>query len=191
MEKLDNLIKKMNTALWSFGGIMLLLISLSVSYDVVTRYVFKYSNEWVGEYAGYMLVCITFLAAPYTLYVGGMTKVDLITSMVRPRVKWILAIIVSLLSLLYLGVFFRMSFNLMMRSLMRGWRSQTSIRTLLWIPQLIIPTGAILMILSTLVVLLKTIVTGPEKKAVPHKLTDEELTEKAKEQAKDEGGDIQ
>jgi len=189
LDSIDGIVKKLNGVLWSLSGYLLLLISLAVSYDVITRYIFKYSNEWVGEYCGYMLVCIAFLAAPHTLHVGGMTRVDLIVNAVRPRVKWIITIITGLLALLYLVVLFRVSLTLMMRSLARGWRSQTSLRTPLWIPQIAIPAGTILMILSSLVVLAKNIITVP-KKDVPKrkKLTDEELAKQILEEAKEEAG---
>ena len=188
VEKIDNLVKKMNIALWSFAGILLLMISLSIGYDVVTRYVFSYSNEWVGEYSGYMLVCLAFLSAPYTLYIGGMTKVDIITSAVNPRAKRILLIVTLTLTLVYLGILFKESSSLMMKSFTRGWRSATTIRTPLWIPQLAVPAGAVLMFLTTLLNLAKTILTKPERDAPKKKLTDEDLAKQLLEEAKEEAG---
>jgi TRAP-type C4-dicarboxylate transport system permease small subunit len=186
MDKIDAIIKKLSIALWSFGGILLLLISLSVSYDVVTRYFFSYSNEWVGEYSGYMLVCIAFLAAPYTLYIGGMTKVDLITSAVKPKAKKMLLIATLVITLVYLGILFKESSGLMMKSLTRDWRSATTIRTPLWIPQLAVPAGTVLMFLTTLLNLVKAIISKPE--APKQKLSDEELAKQLLKEAKEEGG---
>ena len=187
VEKIDNVVGQLNKTLWSLSGIILMIIGVSVCYDVFTRFVLNYSNEWVGEYAGYMYVCITFMAAPYTLYVGGMTKVDLIVNALKPMKKWLLTIFTSLLSLFYLGVLFRMSYNLVFRSFIRDWRSATQLRTPLWIPQMAIPIGAILMFLSVLTLLIKIIITGPEKTEVK-KLTEEELVEKAKKDAREEAG---
>lgn len=188
MDKIDKIIKKLSVALWSFGGILLLLISLSVSYDVVTRYVFSYSNEWVGEYSGYMLVCIAFLAAPYTLYIGGMTKVDLITSAVKPKVRKILLIITLAITLVYLGILFKESASLMMKSFTRGWRSATTIRTPLWVPQLAVPVGTVLMFLTTLLNFVKAIISKPEAEAPKKKQTDEEMAKQLLKEATEEGG---
>lgn len=188
MDKIDGIVKKLSIALWSFGGILLLLISLSVSYDVITRYFFKYSNEWVGEFSGYMLVCIAFLAAPYTLYIGGMTKVDLITSAVKPKVRKILLIATLVITLVYLAVLFKESASLMMKSFSRGWRSATTLRTPLWIPQLAVPAGTVLMFLTTLLNLVKAILSKPELEGPKKKLTDEELAKQLLKEAKEEGG---
>ena len=189
LERIDNLLKKLTTALWSFGAVLLFVISLSVCYDVITRYVFNYSNEWVMEYSGYMLVCIAFLGAPYVTHINRMTKVDLIDSVVSPRVKRIILIIVLLISLGYLAVLFRQSSSLMLKSLLRGWRSATTIRTPLWIPQLTIPVGVALMFLVTFVKLLKTIITKPEKEAPKRKLTEEEQAKLLFESALKEAGE--
>lgn len=175
MKKIEELVGKMNKALWSASGFLLLIIALSITYDVICRYVLNHSNEWVGEYSGYMLVCITFLAAPHTLFVGGMTRIDLVTSKVQPRTKRILEIITLSITLVYLGVLFKESGTLVLNSFTRGWRSATTIRTPLWIPQMAVPAGAALMFLTSLTRLIIVIISKPASAAPKKKLSDDEL----------------
>jgi TRAP-type C4-dicarboxylate transport system permease small subunit len=165
------------------GAFLLFLISLSVFWEVFSRKILNVSHEWVGEYCGYAMVMIAFLAAPHALFTGSMTKVDLLTNKVSPKALKVLSIIILLITLGYLITFFIQSFTLMRNSLVRGYRSATMLRTPLWIPQLTIPAGAMLMILTTVVMLIKTILMKPAAKAPKEKLTDDELAQKILQEA--------
>jgi TRAP-type C4-dicarboxylate transport system permease small subunit len=88
----------------------------------------------------------------------------------------------------YLAILFKESTSLMLKSLTRGWRSATTIRTPLWIPQLAVPAGTGLMFLTTLLLLAKTVITKPEKEVPKKKLSDDELAKQLLEEAKEEAG---
>jgi TRAP-type C4-dicarboxylate transport system permease small subunit len=181
--KIDQVVNRLNRALLVIGAFLLFLISLAVFWEVFSRKVLNVSHEWVGEYCGYTMVMIAFLAAPHALFTGSMTRVDLLANKISPRALKVLSIIILLITLGYLITFFIQSFTLMRNSLMRGYRSATMLRTPLWIPQLTIPAGAMLMILTTLVMLIKTILTKPAEKAPREKLTDDELAQKILKEA--------
>ena len=79
MKRLFKLVDTLNLWLWYAASALLVLIAVSVFYEVICRYVFSHSNVWVGECSGYLFAFIAFLGAPYVYSKGGMTAVGMLT----------------------------------------------------------------------------------------------------------------
>jgi TRAP-type C4-dicarboxylate transport system permease small subunit len=191
LKQVTEIITKLNKGLWSFGSILLLLISLAVCFDVITRYAFGFSSEWVGEFSGYLLVCIAYMSSPHALYIGRMTKVDLILSKVGPRTKKTLTILAHAISLVYLVIMLRESGKLVYNSFTLNWRSSTQLRTPLWIPQAILPAGVFLMVATNVLLLIQAVITKPEAPKPRVKLSDDEIAQQILKEAKEEVGNFE
>jgi TRAP-type C4-dicarboxylate transport system permease small subunit len=137
-------------------GIALAAISLLgslvlVVYSVVMRYFLNQPAAWVDELVGYLLVACVMLAAADALLEGEHLAVDLVTERLGTRGKrlTLLAGLAAVaLSALLLAI---EGYDMVAFSRMVGLMSNGYMATPMWIPQLLIPIGAALMLLAALV----------------------------------------
>jgi len=66
---------------------MLVLMSLSISLDVVLRYTINYPIKWVFEATEYALLFITFLAATWVLQKDEHVRLDLVLNAMGERLR--------------------------------------------------------------------------------------------------------
>jgi len=78
------------------AGVLLLLMTLSVCYTVITRYLHLNPPIWTIPVNEYILLWITFLATAWLLRKGGHVKIDAVVSRLEPKTQRILNIIVSI-----------------------------------------------------------------------------------------------
>ena len=81
-----------------FAGLLVVTVTLSVLYEIVARYVFNSPTIWAVDLTEYSLVYITFLGTPWVLRDHAHTRVELVVERLRPRVRLILGIVVSLVA---------------------------------------------------------------------------------------------
>jgi C4-dicarboxylate transporter DctQ subunit len=67
------------------AGILLLLVTLFVSYAVIVRYLHFRPPVWVLQYTEYALLWITFLGAAWLLREGGHIRIDTVMAMLNSR----------------------------------------------------------------------------------------------------------
>ena len=129
-----------------------LLASLAlVSYSVAMRYFFNQPIPWIDEMVGYLLVACVMLAAADTLRTGEHISVDVLTERLSARGRrWVLvggliAVAVTALLLAKEGV------DMVAFSRMVGLISNGYLAVPMWIPQALVPIGAVLLLLAALV----------------------------------------
>jgi TRAP-type C4-dicarboxylate transport system permease small subunit len=128
-----------------------LLASLAVIvYGVARRYVFNAPVAWTDELVGYLLVASVMLAAAEALFGGEHISVDIVTERLGPRGKR-LAYLVGLAAVAASGVLLIVEGVGMVRfSRQVGLRSNGDLAVPLWIPQSLVPIGALLLLLAAL-----------------------------------------
>ena len=82
------------------AGILLLLVTLFVSYSVIVRYLNFKPPVWVLQFTEYALLWVTFLGAAWLLRLGGHIRIDTLVSYLSPGVRKCLDIIVGILGCL-------------------------------------------------------------------------------------------
>jgi len=80
---------------------LVLLMMLTVIYDVVARLVFRAPTLWVIDVNEYMLVYLTFLPAAWILLKDGHIKVEILVSRFGPRGQRVTGFITDVIGLLY------------------------------------------------------------------------------------------
>ena len=81
------------------GGILLLVMVLSICYEIVLRYFFNRPTLWAVGVVEYILFCITFLATAWVLRRDGHIRIDLGMSFFTERGRLRLNIITSCMGL--------------------------------------------------------------------------------------------
>lgn len=84
-----------NISEWSgrFALLLVPLLMLSVSYEVVARYVFKSPTLWGFDTDQFLLIIIVSLGGGWTLLHRGHVNVDIIYGQFKPRVRAIIDVL--------------------------------------------------------------------------------------------------
>jgi C4-dicarboxylate transporter DctQ subunit len=79
------------------AGLLLLLVTLFVSYNVILRYLHIKHPIWILQYTEYALLWITFLGAAWLLRMGGHIRIDTVIMRLGPKTRGIIEVIVAVL----------------------------------------------------------------------------------------------
>jgi C4-dicarboxylate transporter DctQ subunit len=89
-----------------FSGTLIIILMLSIVYEVVMRYFFNSPTSWVIDFSGYMQYAIVMLGAAWVLKRNGHTKIDILSVQLRGKKETILNAITSSIGFLTCAVFF-------------------------------------------------------------------------------------
>lgn len=127
------------------GGLLIVALMLIVASEVVSRSVFNHSFLVADEYSGYIAVMLVFLGIPYALHEEALLRVDFFFERMRGRWRLLVALLFDLISLavtLIIGFYLT---RMALTTFERGTFSSTPAMTPLWIPQIVMPVGILLL----------------------------------------------
>ena len=163
MSGLERFIRAIARVALALSAAALLASLATIVYSVVRRYVFNAPVAWGDELVGYLLVASVMLAAAESLLGGEHSSVDIVTEHLSPRGRWIaflfglVAVAATALLLAVEGV------GTVRFSLMVGQRSNGELALPLWMPQALVPIGALLLLAAAVA----AIVQAWRSKTVP------------------------
>lgn len=108
---------------------------------VTIRYVFHESSYWQSEFVTYVLIAATFVGSPYVLLTRGHVNVDLLPMYLGARARLVLALLASVISLLFCALVAWYGYTLWHEAWTKGWYSDTIWAVRLWIPYAAMPIG--------------------------------------------------
>jgi TRAP-type C4-dicarboxylate transport system permease small subunit len=131
-----------------------LLVSLAlIAYSVVMRYFLNRPQSWIDEIAGYLLVASVMLAAADALFHGEHIAVDIVTERLPPRAKGIVHNL-GLVAVAIMGALLAASgWGMIEFSWMSGLLSTGYLSVPMWIPQLLVPIGGVLLVIAAMAML--------------------------------------
>ena len=104
--KLSRFFDKVLTVAAYVSGFIIILMMLSISYEVVMRYFFDAPTSWAIDFSGYMQHALVLLGAAWVLKNGGHTKIDLFVHSLKGRKSKIINVVTSLLAFVACVLFF-------------------------------------------------------------------------------------
>ncbi len=134
----------------AFAAVALLVSMTLISYSVVMRYLLNQPVPWVDELVGYLLVFGVMFAAADALRHGEHIAVDILTEKLAARGKrraallGMVAVAAAALLLVVEG------WDMVAFSRMVGLMSNGYLALPMWIPQLPIPIGGVLLLLAAI-----------------------------------------
>ena len=132
----------------AIAGLAILATAFIICYEVFARSVLHSPTVWAMEISTYLLILAGFFGMSYTMRTNGHICVDFLYSRFSKNVRRVLDIITSLLSLFAIYVCMTESTNYMLMSLAMGVVSPSLLRVPLWIPQLFMVIGFVLLFLE-------------------------------------------
>jgi C4-dicarboxylate transporter DctQ subunit len=148
MSLVDRLVHRLAALGVAVAAVALLASLVLIVYSVVMRYCLGQPAPWVDELVGYLLVACVMLAAADALLEGEHLAVDLVTERLGRRGKrltLLFGLVAVGLSALLLTV---EGWDMVAFSRMVGLMSNGYMAMPMWVPQLLIPIGAVLMLLA-------------------------------------------
>ncbi len=144
------------------GGVVTLVITLLISFDVLMRYFFDAPQLFVDELASYLQILIVFGGLAYTFVSGGHVRVDLLTSHMRPVRRARLRVVTLSLGCVLVLVVMWVTLQTTISAFDYGRLSAVMLYPL-WLPMAFIPIGLALFGVAMLVALARQIrrLTGP------------------------------
>jgi len=145
MQIFDRLVRRLARLGIALAAIALLVSLALIVYSVAMRYVLNQPVAWVDELVGYLLVATVMLAAADALLEGEHIAVDILTERLSRRGRWItllggmVTVAASAVLLAVEGA------DMVGFSKMVGLMSNGYMAVPMWIPQLLVPIGAVMM----------------------------------------------
>lgn len=126
-------------------GLMLGAMSIIIVVQVFCRFVIDYPLTWSEEAARYLMVYTVFIGAPLALRKHKMIAIEIIAESVKPKIRKILRIIVSLVSIVFFIILLVKGVE-MLDIVSR--QTSAGLGISMDIPYMAIPIGAALMIIN-------------------------------------------
>ncbi|SDP15431.1 TRAP transporter small permease subunit [Desulforhopalus singaporensis] len=137
------------------AGWVVVLMMLTISYDVAMRYIFNAPTTWSFEVNRYMLIMVIFIGSGWTLASGGHVSVDIATEKLSEKKRILLDVVTSLMAGTYVLVFLVQSIVFTYDAWENNIRSTEYLAWQLWPIRLFLVVGAALLLLEYVVRIIK------------------------------------
>ncbi|MCC7274074.1 MAG: TRAP transporter small permease [Alphaproteobacteria bacterium] len=132
---------------------MMVLITL----EVVCRSFLGFSLTIVDETCGYLVAALLFLGAAYSLRQEALLRVEFIIVALPRRLRHVVDLAYDIASLGFAIILLHQMARLAVSSHQRGMVAPTLMETPIWLPQVVLPVGAALIVLGLLAEIVRDI----------------------------------
>lgn len=144
-------VRGVNQAMAYLSALLILICSLVLVYEVVTRYILNISNDWVIELSIFMLIAATFLAAAHTQRERGHVGIEILDEVMSKRASRFRLLLGDILSMLFCGLVAYLSAVYCFEAWDQGWETSSTWGPPLWIPYFFMAFGMLLLTLQFVV----------------------------------------
>jgi TRAP-type C4-dicarboxylate transport system permease small subunit len=130
------------------GTVCMLVVTLIIVFEVVMRYIFSSPTTWVGEMSIYMSMGIGFFGLAYALKDDGHFSITLLVDRLSPRNRLRLKVFTDFVAMLYSCIFIYKGLALAYFSYDIEDVSTGLMEVPLWIPNMLVPIGGLLLALQ-------------------------------------------
>jgi TRAP-type mannitol/chloroaromatic compound transport system permease small subunit len=141
-------ITALDEKLAELAGWIVVVMMLTISFDVAMRYIFNAPTTWSFEVNRYMLIAVVFVGGGWTLPSGGHVSVDIVTEQLTERKRVIADLISSLMAGTYVLLFLVQSVIFTHDAWANGVRSTEYLAWPLWPIRSFLVIGSLLLFLE-------------------------------------------
>jgi len=124
------------------------ITTLVLTYSVVSRYLFQVPTDWQDEACVFMLIGISFFSAAYVQSYRGHIGIEVLSSMLPPKINALRLILVDIASAAFCGFFSWKSWTLFHEAWVEGQTTSSTFAPPLWIPYAMMAFGMTLLSLQ-------------------------------------------
>ncbi len=130
------------------AAVCLMTLAIIITYEAIMRYLFNAPTTWVKEISICLSIAIGFLGAAYCLKQDGHFSITIVVDKLKPKNKKALKILTNLMGLLYSIIFVYKGIEMVKFSYDMEDVSSGLLEFPLWIPELLLPCGGLLLALQ-------------------------------------------
>lgn len=156
----ERLVSRANLAIMWIAGFMIVFMGVSTTADVILRTLFDRSIVWSFDAVCYLNAAVAFLTGGYGLLADRHVKVDVVYERFSPRTKAIVDVCTSSLFFFFCAVLVWVGSETALESVQSGSRAGNVLNLPLFIPQMLVPVGGLLLGLQGIFRLIKDFKTA-------------------------------
>ncbi len=137
-----------------FLAISMGVMIVDMTYQVILRYVFSNSNAWSEELARYLFIFEVMVAAAIAIRKNSHLQIDVLINCFKPRTKTVFTLVSTLVGIVFLVCLLVYSIKLVQTG---GTNISVGLNIPMSIPYATIPLGVVLMLLTSVEVVLKSV----------------------------------
>lgn len=130
------------------SGILIFITTIMTFYEVVSRALFDMPTIWATELSTYAIIGSCFFGTAYAVRTYSHITVDLLINRVNDTVRTVLAYITNALGLLFSIILTWYGFTHVLKTFELGVTSTSLLRIPMYLPELFIPIGGVLLIIA-------------------------------------------
>ena len=146
--KSEGLIGRLSLGGGVLGQVGLAFMGVSISYDVVMRYIFVSPTNWALEVNTFLLAFLCVIPAGDVLRVGSQIRITFLYDRLKPAVKARLDILRAAAGIFFCGIMIWKGADMAWKAWLHNDRMSTSLGTPMVIPYLLLPIGFALLALQ-------------------------------------------
>ncbi|MFV0513787.1 MAG: TRAP transporter small permease [Jhaorihella sp.] len=124
----------------------LLSMVLLINADIFSRNILNSPIISTDELSGYLLVCVVLLGGAYSLRSGSFLRIEMVIGVLSAKAQQFFAILYNMVAILLCVILAWQFVRLVTLSYSRMVLAPTLLETPIWIPQVILPVGMVLLI---------------------------------------------
>lgn len=130
------------------AGVVVLIMTLDISYSVFSRYVLGVPIDLLSESSRYMLLVAVFFATAYTLWTEGHVKVEILLIRLSSKVRNLLNLITHSLALVWIVVLTWQTGRMAWMAYESSWHSESLSHVYLFPIYIWMPIGSLILFLT-------------------------------------------
>lgn len=152
----DAALRRLETVAMVISALSIVVITVIVCAEVFLRTAVGVSTLISAEYAGYLLAANVYLGLAWTFRNGGFIRVELVHGLFRGRTAALINLLITVIATATLLVYTWHIIGFVLQNYRSGATSIYITRTVLWVPQLVMPIGSVLLACSMVSALIRS-----------------------------------
>lgn len=161
-------LRRFNQWMAILSALMIVMATLVLVYEVVTRYYLQIANDWVIEFCIYSLIAATFMSAAHTQAERGHVGIEVLDEMLSRRSNRIRLLLGDILSLIVVVFVAINATHFGLVSYEQGWTTSSTWAPPLWIPYFFMAFGFALTGLQIAMQIIEVFISATPHKAAAH-----------------------
>lgn len=154
---IGNGLRCFNRSMAIVSALLIVIATLALVYEVITRYFMTVANDWIIEFCIYLLIAATFLSAAYTQAERGHVGIEVLEEVMSAKWNRIRLMLGDILSVLVVAFIAENAWHYSWEAFQGGWTTDSTWAPPLWIPYLLMAFGLTTLALQIIVQILETL----------------------------------